>query len=391
MEPTMDFNGLTPDRILKLQGEYEGVQIFPNVSPKELADWHERYPEAVENPKIRMEYNFLSKSLIIQCMPLPTHDTLQTYFNGTILSWLGAKIGVSETMERVTVGSGTTFSRFKGDWTGSSKKLPDAYVQLADTKFPRIVCESGWSERHAELMEDARLWLLHTAGQTRLVIILSFTETIEENASPEPDGDAEENASPASDGDPEEKASPESDGDPEESASSESESDAEAEVTSEGSQGIQDEESLIASINQTTVHDDLADMIVKLDKAGKLDKPLVGKLGAKIYGYRATTDGRDIEPSFEKTLLPREGAGGGDFPLTLGDLLGDTLPKGQKPEEKIPLSLETLVKLIKRSIPRTVEVRAGDRAEAYMRKKGVWVEVETFAQCKRRKLSRHQG
>jgi len=216
------------------------------------------------------------------------------------------------------------------------------------------VCEAGWSEKHTELMDDARLWLLHTAGQTCLVIILSFTETTVNNALPALG--------------------------------------AEGEVASEASPGSQDEKTIIDSIDEATNLNDLANKLFELNQAGQLSRPLVGNLGATIYGYRASEDGLDIVPKFEQTLLPQpeqEEDGGTltDFPLTMRDLLGENLPEGQNPEEKITLSLTTLLKLIERSIPRTARVRASRRAEMLLRKAGVW-EEETFAQCKRRRLNR---
>ena len=52
-----------------------------------------------------------------------------------------------------------------------------------DADFPAVVCEIGWSEKHAALEDDARLWLLYTDRQTRLVIIVEFTED-DTNSSP---------------------------------------------------------------------------------------------------------------------------------------------------------------------------------------------------------------
>ena len=66
--------------------------------------------------------------------------------------------------------------RIKDDYCGKSKKIPDAYVIQPDADFPAVVCKSGWSEKHAALEDDARLWLLYTDRQTRLVIIVEFTE-----------------------------------------------------------------------------------------------------------------------------------------------------------------------------------------------------------------------
>jgi len=44
-------------------------------------------------------------------------------------------------------------------------------------RFPAITCESGFSESWDNLMDDARLWLLGTEGQTKIVVVLSFMES----------------------------------------------------------------------------------------------------------------------------------------------------------------------------------------------------------------------
>ncbi|PUU74097.1 hypothetical protein B9Z19DRAFT_1196481 [Tuber borchii] len=288
IEPVMDIRDLTPDRILKLQAKYEGVRIFQNVSPKDLSDWKDRYPEAIENPKIRIEYNFLSKSLAIKCNLLATQAALQIFFNSTVLLSLREKIEVSEMRKRVTVGSGTTFIGFKGNWTWVSEKLPDAYIQLQNA-LPALGAEAG---------DD---------------------------------------------------------------------------------QASQDEKTVIDSIDEAIKLNDLAEKLIELNQAGQLSSPLVGKLGATIYGYRASEDGLDIVSSFQETLLPQKEADRGiltDFLLTMRDLLSESLPEGQDPGERITLSLAILVEFIERLIPHTEHFRAYRRAETLLRKAGVWGEEE---------------
>ncbi|CUS07195.1 unnamed protein product [Tuber aestivum] len=190
-------------------------------------------------------------------MPLATHDSLQSFFNETVLLSLGEKLGVSQATRLVTVGSGTTFTGFEGDWTGSSEKLPDAYVKLRDAEFPRVVCEAGWAEGHGKLMDDARLWLLHTDGQTRIVIIVSFTEsTIKHSLQ-------------ASNKQPEEETQPH--------------------------KSMSEEETVVDSIDSTTNLNDLAKKLIDLDRRDELRQPLVSSLRATLHVYRASKDGRDIE------------------------------------------------------------------------------------------------
>ncbi|CUS10855.1 unnamed protein product [Tuber aestivum] len=293
MEPPSSLRDLSHKRILQLQADLEGSLIFPHVSPKALQGWKEIHPQVAE-----------------------------------------------------------TFTGFKGDWTGSSEKLPDAYVKLHDTEFPRVVCEAGWAEGLEKLVEDARLWLLHTDGQTRIVIVVSFTEsTIKHSLQ-------------ASNKQPEEATKPH--------------------------RSTSEEETVVDSIDSTTNLNDLAKKLMDLNRRDELGQPLVSSLKATMHVYRASKDGREIEKSFEATLFPEPDVDGGDpkeFGVTMEDLLGDSLPKGQDPSDCIMFCLDGLREFISSSIPDTERVRAAKRAKKLMVMAGVWEEEETFAQSKRRRLN----
>ncbi|PWW76377.1 hypothetical protein C7212DRAFT_343573 [Tuber magnatum] len=106
-----------------------------------------------------------------------------------------------------------------------------------------------------------------------------------------------------------------------------------------------------------------------------------------MHVYRASKDGQDIEQSFGATLLPDPDVDRGDpkeFGVTIEDLLGDSLPKGQDPGDCIMFCLDGLQEFISRSIPSTERVRAAKRAKKLTVKAGVWEEEERFAQSKRR-------
>ena len=60
---------------------------------------------------------------------------------------------------------------FSGQYTGSRKEV-DAYIQLKDERFPKLVIESGFSQRVPALSDRKDLWLLGGAGHVRLVIII---------------------------------------------------------------------------------------------------------------------------------------------------------------------------------------------------------------------------
>lgn len=208
-----------------------------------------------------------------------------------------------------------------------------------DAEFPTVVCEAGWAETHEELREDARLWLLHTGGQTKVVIVLSFSEN---NANS-----------------------------PLQAANEESED---------------EEQTVVEGINESTNLNDLARKLTELNRDRKLRQPLVGSLEATLYVYRATEDSSDITESFRATVLPRPPAETGvpkEFGLTMEDLLGDAVPEDQDPGDLIMFSLEGLQRFVSASIPRTDRIRAFDRAKRLMVEAGVWEEKVTFGQAKR--------
>ena len=206
-------------------------------------------------------------------------------------------------------------------------------------KFPTVVCEAGWSETHEELREDAQLWLLHTGGQTKVVIVLSFSEN---NANS-----------------------------PLQAANEESED---------------EEQTVVEGINESTNLNDLEEKLIELNQRRKLGQPLVGSLEATLYVYRAAEDSSDITESFSATVLPPSPAETGvskEFGLTMGDLLGDAVPEDQDPGDLIMFSLEGLQEFVLTSIPETEQIRAAVRAERLMIEAGVREKKDTYGQAKR--------
>ncbi|PUU75338.1 hypothetical protein B9Z19DRAFT_1131471 [Tuber borchii] len=321
------FKKIKPNDFLELQRNYEGRLRLGKVSETELEDWKDKYPELVDNDQLKFEYNCFSKELHIICLPLPTHDALQLFFTRRVASCLEAKFG-SAVEDLVDIGSGTSFSGFRGDPSGSSDKLPDAYVRVAGGEFPTIVCEAGYSESEEVLLEDARLWLLQTAGQTKIVIILAFTEVMPKGGQVAQDGDT-----PAGE-------------------------------TQDGGQ------TFIPKINKETSVIDLAKQLFELNKEGKLAKPLVGNLTAKLSLYKASKTGEEIVEDFSTTKKCWEAPP----------------PDGHAGDDKITFSIPSLLKYIERSIPYTELFRATHRAKKLRSKVDGLEEEQTFAKSKRRRL-----
>ena len=107
MEPPLGVRDLLPERILKFQTEHEGNLNIGQVSPSDLESWKSENPEVIEDDEIRYEYNFLTESLIIKCMPTPTHDSLLYFFQENLLVTLADKLGRSQARALFTIGSGT--------------------------------------------------------------------------------------------------------------------------------------------------------------------------------------------------------------------------------------------------------------------------------------------
>ncbi|KAG0125774.1 hypothetical protein HOY82DRAFT_616060 [Tuber indicum] len=212
-----------PEELLQIQGDNEGRLRLG------------------KNDLLRYEYNFLYESFMIKCMPLPTHDSLKEFFTNNVSVSLAQRFGPSQARKLVTVASGTTFAGFTGD--------------------PSVVCEAGWAEDYEQLVQDARLWLLRTSGQTRVVIVLSFQENIPRAPTViQHDETTTQNTSA--------------------------------------------EQALLDSINDTTDANDLADRLFTLNQEKKLKKPLVGKLEANLYVYKASEAADDIIETFSTKLLP---------------------------------------------------------------------------------------
>ena len=145
--------------------------------------------------------------------------------------------------------------------------------------------------------------------------------------------------------------------------------------------------------DKSTNYKGLVKMLLDLNRQGKLEQPLVGSLKATVYIYRASEDGKDIMESFRATVLPPPPAGEGpkEFGVTMGELLGDSVPEGQDPADAIMFDLEGLEDFITRSIPGTERLRACCRAKKLMIAAGVWEEKETFSQSKRRRRLDREG
>lgn len=259
---------------------------------------------------------------------------------------------------------------FNGNgYTAHSKKLPDAYVHIDGYHFPTVVCETGWAETMDDLKRDARLWLLGTQGETKVVVVVAFNEIY----APVPPAILADVTDPAA-------------------------TDAGQDVpTSGSSDGSEvdmwhEETTLLASINQSTEFLILAKTLLSLNHQQKLQKPLLGSVVATVHLFRANPAGDGITESFSCTLLPLPTAldAPQNIPLTLGDLLSATVATahGLDPDEPVLLPLARLRAIVAKQLPKQEAERSMDRAMALLKKRGVWEDLPTFAQTKRTKRKR---
>ncbi|KAG0634518.1 hypothetical protein HOY80DRAFT_1098340 [Tuber brumale] len=223
----------------------------------------------------------------------------------------------------VVVASGTIFSGFTGDGFGTSRKLPDGYIHLPDGRFPTVVCKAGWAESRAGLMEDARLWLLHTNGETRIVIVISFTEknvrTGETSVNPD------------------------------------------CQPTVSSTESEENEQSLLDSID---------------DKTSVPNGP-----GGEDIVESVTTTLLPPPPPPEESSAPNE------FGIAIGDLLGNHVPEGHNAADEIIFALADLQQVLQSSIPQTIRLRATDRAIKLLKSTVGLNGEATFAQRKLQRLA----
>jgi len=242
-------------------------------------------------------------------------------------------------------------------------------------EFPAIVCEAGWSETLKQLMDDVRLWLLHTRGETKVVIMLSFTETyIKDRKTEEP---ASEKDMPET-----EKETPETE---EEMPETEEET-----PETDGNEAMTENEELlvIQSIDTSTDKRALVQRLLDLDRQQKLQKPLIGDLKATLHVYHASKDLKEVVESLNTTVLPApvdDSKGPRQFQIMLKDIFGSSVLEGLEPQDHIVFSLPVLEAIVNQSIPDTTRLRAHQRAKKLIQEAGAWEVEDTLAEHKRRR------
>lgn len=193
------------------------------------------------------------------------------------------------------------------------------------TDFPTVVLEVGWSEKFDALKDDARLWLLHTDGQTRAVILVAFIESSGgslpevENNGPEVEKDISEVGEGKT-----------------VMGGENNELQGGRETDTEERVPLSEEQIVVESIDGTTGYRALAARLLDLNRQGKLKEPLIGKLGATVHVYKACPNGKEITESFMATLLPPpevdlEEAENSGFGVESVALVGDNVPTGNDP------------------------------------------------------------
>ncbi|KAG0135834.1 hypothetical protein HOY82DRAFT_628588 [Tuber indicum] len=288
-------------------------------------------------------------------------------------------------------------------------------------------------------MQDARLWLLHTNGETKVVVVLAFTEekakleVVSGPRHPEPitpttanhDGTTHCSTSyhqeiqrtitsnhegsiptimskevtapptagnaatvPSTTGN--KATAPPTTGNERISDEATTLPTTGNDATAPPSTGNDSEENLMHTIGENTDLNDLAEKLFTLHEQGKLQHPLLGKVHASLHIFKASNEGDDIVETFSTILLPPKAVGSTapeEFGITLRDILGNLVPAGHDPADEVCFPLGKLQKVIKDAIPRTARLRATNRAEKLLRDTVGLNEELTFAQRKRQRLN----
>lgn len=224
-----------------------------------------------------------------------------------------------------------------------------------------------------DLQRDAKLWLLHTDGQTVVVLVLAFTEVF---------GDDDQTDHTA--------AVPADDTAEETDTNQEASQETTDPATSQASDSSTEEALLLSRITDATTPRALAADLLDLHRRHQLSKPLLGRMHATVHVFRANEALTAIEESYTAVLLPAPAdAQQQAFTLTMYDLLGELAEdEGIGPDEEIMFPLEALREVVREQIPKMERMRAVDRAANVLKGLGLWQEVETFAQYKRSRKRR---
>jgi hypothetical protein len=121
---------------------------------------------------VRLTYEDGLETLIVKLMPSLAHESTAWTFFSNVLAKIAALPGHSVNS---VVATGAT--RFNVPGQGS--KEADAGIRPVTRgrdAWPSVVFEVGYSETLAALRTEARWWLLNSAGQTKMVIIIKISE-----------------------------------------------------------------------------------------------------------------------------------------------------------------------------------------------------------------------
>lgn len=403
----------------------EGTMTLRGITPAMMTSWELAHPGVRENESVKYQYDATTQRLIVQCGVSPVHDSLQIFFQNCVFDSVQPRLGRAKFNRIVQVSTGSceyphphpplihicagvywcaAYGAFTGDCNTASVKQPDAYVHVKGYDFPTVVCEAGFAEKMDDLMSDARLWLMHTSGQTTVVIVVAFVEVTDIPVAAEEENEAEVEAPEAEVGIPAELSQREdtvrtsdaetTDDEPpnpisdEPGASSSPVSSVLSSVATSDEDDIAEltEESiLLASINRQTEHRKLAADLLDLHLRTRLVKPLLGRIDATVHLFRLNATHTDIEQTFTAVLLPvPQDSATQSFTLTMGDLLARAADaEGIDPAEAVVFPLDELRDVVEEQIPKMEKMRSMARARAEMKRVDVWEETETFAQMKR--------
>lgn len=199
------------------------------------------------------------------------------------------------------------------------------------TQFPSVVAEAGWTEDMNQLISDAKLWLLGTSFQTKVVILVAFSE---DHPASSPDND---------------------------------------------------EDALESSVDSSTEVELLANSILELHRRNALARPLLGSIAATIHVYRLD-ETHALTQTFSASVLPPAAAEEPSFSLTMQDIFGtDPVPPPLDPGREIVFEMDKFRTVILQQVPRMERHRSIARAVGMLERNGFAEEKETFAALKRKR------
>ncbi|KAI5788016.1 hypothetical protein DFH27DRAFT_218581 [Peziza echinospora] len=183
LPPLRHLSPLDLAEIARRAHDGEAWLTIQHVGPDDYDAYCLRFPDEEDGGRHqpRVEYDAVTRELMVRCMASPVHDVVGEFFTHTFVRAAHAPTACPELRTlRAGIRGERRMCEYKGftNVPGLSRvasKIPDFSIR-GSARFPAVILEVGWTESLAKLIADANLFLTGSAGATRIAILVQLTE-----------------------------------------------------------------------------------------------------------------------------------------------------------------------------------------------------------------------